>query len=87
MKTLTIDKEWRVESDGSGCTLISEIPSTKLSKKGEKEDYIKTDRWYFPNVKMCLKRYLNESLKEESTVKAVYNKILEVENTIVNLKL
>lgn len=45
------------------------------------------DNWYYPNVKMALKKYVNECVSYASNIDEIISKIEEVETKIDNLKL
>lgn len=75
MKKLIIDNNWYIDlSDPNNCTLIYAEQKTRekqdkdKKKTGETEEYIAETPYYYPSVQLCLKRYLQESQKEATTV-------------------
>lgn len=83
MKTKVLDNLYKIECDKYNYTLIYKEKTEDLNKKGKK--VIKTDQWYYPTLKDCLKKYLNEVLKPTDFSKDIYQKILEVEQKIDKL--
>lgn len=82
---IQLDANWRLDRDKYSWILIfseqreKNILDDKRKPTGEKESYTHEQPYYYPTIGMCLKRYLNESLKAEQTIKAMYDKVLEIE--------
>lgn len=66
---MKIDNNYRIDTDGAGCTLIfSETRQRKKKDTGEKEDYIFEDQWYFGTVRQCLNKYIDLVQERASNV-------------------
>lgn len=93
-KKIILDDKYYLEPDGyHGLVLVFEEERTrkKLDPKtkketGETEDYIFSDKWYFPKTSQTLDKYLTLSLKENKTVEELRNTLERVEKTIESIK-
>ena len=91
MRTIKLDENYYID--------ISELNFT-LSYRREKEvqkknketgvEELKTvtekSDWYYPSLKLCLKTYLNESLRSCESIEQVLQRISEVEQKIDKIK-
>lgn len=90
-KEIKLDDNWVIIGEEYKWELISttELERNKLGKDrkptGETEMYNKVETWYFPKIKMCLKKYLEESLKSNETVEMMVEKLVYIENMIEKL--
>jgi len=80
---IIIDKNYRIETDGLGCSLLFEAKAEKIVK-GEMVEVNQRDVWDFLNVEQCLNRYLDLAIEPNPTVEEVLKSIKEVRLTIKN---
>ena len=52
-----------------------------------KKDSVRTETWYFPNLKMALKKYINNKVSDCSDILDLVNEIENLERKIDNLKI
>jgi hypothetical protein len=65
---IKLDDRYNLVTDGdSGVVLI--LKESRVNGKGE--DYIFTDKWYFPSIGMALERYVRNSNNKFSEFKEV----------------
>lgn len=89
---MKIDDNFRIERDDMNVTLVRKVEKIRTSdrkgsngwSKGDK--YEVEDHFYYPNIKMALKRYLDFKVGEASKVEDILSKIEEAEENIDNLK-
>jgi hypothetical protein len=95
MKSINLSEKFRIEKDTYSWVLIftetrkREKLDKKRKKTGVMEDYAFKDKWYYPDLKTCLHKYIDLDLKplksiEELSLKldAISLKIDELKNTI-----
>lgn len=87
-KRFELDENYFLESDGyHGLTLIFEEVRIKTKKDGSgEEEYLYTDKWYYPRVSMVLQKYLELVTKDTKSVEELREVMLRVENKIDSIK-
>ena len=90
---MQIDKNYRIETDTYNFILKYESNPTMKDYRGDMKEIVSKDRWYYPSLKMCLKKYLEESLRPSASIIDVMDRIDFVEDridtiagTVVNVK-
>ena len=90
---MQIDKNYRIETDTYNFILTYESDPTMKDYRGEMKEIVSKDRWYYPSLKMCLKKYLEESLRPSASIIDVMDRIDFVEDridtiagTVINVK-
>lgn len=83
-----LDENYFLESDGyHGLTLIFEEPRMKKKKDGSgEEEYLYTDKWYYPRVSSVLQKYLELVTKDTKSVEELRDVVLRVEKKIDSIK-
>ena len=74
---IQLDEYWNIESDRYSVML--RYTTIKGKKSGN------STLFYFPTVRMALQAYLNEAMKESSSIDDIFRRIDEVEAKIDNL--
>lgn len=92
MKTIKLDDHYSIEFDTFNCSLLfrREKEVTKKNKEtGEEELKTVTEKTesHYPNLQGCLRKYLDESLKESESIQEVLKQIELVHQTIKSLKI
>ena len=82
---MRLSNEYTLEYDENNVVLVFSEPRTRVKKNGTTEEYIYTDKYYYPNIKSALKSYLNKSIKGAKDIQDLVDKILNVEKKIDNL--
>lgn len=83
---IKIDDNYSIRSDSQQWILeFKGEPVTKMHI-GEVKEVTPNDKWYYPSISACLKKYLNESLKSVSVLDDILGRIDEVENKIDSLE-
>ena len=85
---ITINENFKINSDGFGCTLIHTEQKERLNKEGAKENYTTEESYHFLNVEQCLNRYLDLVLMPCENVLQVLEAIKQgrLEISKLNLK-
>jgi hypothetical protein len=84
---IKIDDEYSLTHEPESWVLHYEsMPFTK-SLMGKVTECRNRDQWYYPNIKMALKRYMDQCLKDCDNVSAILNRIDEIEVKIDNLRI
>lgn len=65
---MKIDENYSIQTDDNNCTLVFSEQRTREKKDDTTEEYTFEDRWYYPTVYHCLKRYLQLAQKEAKDV-------------------
>jgi hypothetical protein len=82
---IIIDENYRIENDVNNFILKYEKRNGIINEKTGKET-TSSDEWYFPNIKLALIKYFNESLKTPETITEVLDEIKRVETLISKMK-
>jgi len=56
----------------------------RKTHRGKEREVIPTDEWYFPNVSLCLKKYIDQSLKSCGSIEEILSK-LEILNEEIDV--
>ena len=83
---IRIDKQWKIIVDENNYQLISEVESEGKDKEGNPKTIISTEKFYYPDIQCCMRRYLTESLRPSESVQQILSKINEVHATIKTIK-
>lgn len=83
-----LDEKFYLESDGfHGLTLVFEETRTKKKKDGSgEEEYLYTDKWYYPKISMVLNKYLELVTKDTKSVEELRDVVLRAEKKIDSIK-
>lgn len=83
------DKFYLVPDSDNGLVLTQEVVKIrkkidKESKKpnGETEEYLGTERWYFPKLSQSISKYIQLSGNEATSIEELKEILLRIENTI-----
>jgi hypothetical protein len=82
---LRLDDIFTIESDTYSFMLKQEENKGINEKSGK--PIVMTNYWYFPTMNMCLKRYIQESLKSCNDIDAILSRLQRLEVVIDNLTL
>jgi len=82
---MKINENWRIDTDGEGCTLIFSEKRIRKDGKNKGEEFTFEEPYYYPTVKSCLVAYLNKSLEDSQDVKDCLSKIKIAEQQIKNM--
>lgn len=80
---MIIDSNYSIEvtKDSVNLKYVSEYVNEKGKTVKQK------DNWYYPNIKLALKKYVYEASSDTTEISKIISKLEEIENTINNLKL
>jgi len=83
-----LDEKYFLESDSfHGLTLVFEEIRMKNKKDGSgEEEFLYTDKWYYPRISMVLHKYLELVTKETKSVEELKDVIIRVEKKIDSIK-
>ena len=83
-----LDEKFYLESDGfHGLTLVFEETRTKKKKDGSgEEEYLYSDKWYYPKISIVLNKYLELVTKDTKSVEELRDVVLRVEKKIDSIK-
>ena len=84
---IELDKNYNITVDNNNVMLnFKGDPYASKDRKGNPTMVTPSDKWFYPNVKVALKSYVNKSLKTSGSLNEVLSKIESLENQIDNLK-
>lgn len=78
---IRLDNLFYIEVDSNNYTLVREEEKT-IERKGEPKKVVSAQRWHYGNIKQCLIKYLNESLKPAEEVEQLLKKLERLESVI-----
>lgn len=80
---MIIDSNYSIEvtKDSVNLKYVSEYVNEKGKTVKQK------DNWYYPNIKLALKKYVYEVSSDTTEISKIISKLEEIESTINNLKL
>jgi hypothetical protein len=80
---MIIDSNYSIEvtKDSVNLKYVSEYVNDKGKTVKQK------DNWYYPNIKLALKKYVYEASSHTTEISKIISKLEEIESTINNLKL
>jgi hypothetical protein len=83
-----LDENYFLESDGyHGLTLVFEETRMKKKKDGSgEEEFLYTDKWYYPRVSRVLHKYLELVTKDTKSVGELKEVLLRVETKIDSIR-
>lgn len=79
---LKLDQHYYIETNANNWTLRFEGDSYEKKVKGKITTVTPKNVWYYPNLKLCLNRYMNEVTKPCSSVENILLKLEEIEAKI-----
>ncbi len=80
MGKIILDDSFYIESDNYNYTLVKN--ENKGINKDTGKDIITNDRYYYANIKDCLKCYVNKSIVDCNSIEEVIKKLEELETII-----
>jgi hypothetical protein len=80
---MKLDENYRIETDKYNFTLVYESKSFDEKKKKE---VTSTDEWHYPDLKLALNKYVNQSLKPCKDALSVLEKLKELELLISKIQ-
>tara|TARA_R110000796_G_scaffold59008_1_gene135915 strand:- start:8383 stop:8664 length:282 start_codon:yes stop_codon:yes gene_type:complete len=87
MEAIILNDNWKIIRGSYSWELIfSEIRERQNKKTGKIEEYTFEDKWYYPEIKMLLKRLINEELKDSSSIIELSEKMDKITLFIDSLK-
>lgn len=87
MEPIILNKKYRIEKDSYSWVLIFSEKRNKENKKTKiKEPYLFEDKWYYPNIKQLLDKYISLDLEESEGILEFITKINQIYETINSLK-
>lgn len=73
---IKLDNNYHIIGDTFvGCTLVFEEIRERKNKKGETENYIFKDSWYYSDMSRLLKEYIKEQTKDVKDIKTLIEKL------------
>lgn len=87
MNSIVLGDKWRIDADTYSWVLVFSENRTR-TKKGteETEDYLFEDKWYYPNIKQAINRFIEEDCKECKSIEELSIKLDKIKEAIDKLK-
>lgn len=85
-KNLILNNNYRIKYEENNCVLQYFEKREREKKDGTKEQYEFTSDWYYPNVRGCLRKFLQLNLEGSESINQVLERITEVEQIIKKIK-
>ena len=91
---VVLDEKYSLQPDGyNGLVLVFEekrerkkLDSKTKKETGETEEYIFTDKWYYPKISQSLNKYLQLVTSESKNIEELKNIVLRVEEKVDDIK-
>jgi hypothetical protein len=82
---------YKIDRDENNVILRFEEKRTRINNEKKEVEFLHTDSWFYPNLKMALKAYLNKivfdsATNEDTSASTILRRIGEVEELIQSLK-
>ena len=68
---ITLDSEYFLKTDSN--TWVLHYESHRLGEDGKM--ITSKDHWYYPSLKLCLKKYVDQSLKSSDSVEQLLSRV------------
>ncbi len=81
MTKIQLDECYSIEMERNDVILKYRCESDEINEKTGK-NIIRSDYWFYPNVKLALKQYLLASLTDCTAISEILTKLAELENII-----
>lgn len=85
---INLSENFKIAPDSYSWVLEQDVKKTRKTKENIEEQYIDTEKWYYPKLSQCIERYIEESLKPMESVisllaqmKAIQTEIKKLNNT------
>lgn len=87
MEPIKLNENYRIERDSYSWTLIFSEEREKQNKETLlKEKFIFEDKWYYPDIKQVLNKFIDLDLKESKTIEELVDKMDSISCKIDELK-
>lgn len=87
MEAIKLNDNYRIEKDAYSWTLIFSEEREKENKKTLlKEKFIFEDKWYYPDIKQVLNKFIDLDCKDAESIKELSDKMEAIKITIDELK-
>lgn len=83
---IKLSENFRIIPDTHSWVLEQDIEKTRKTKEDIEEQYIYTEKWYYPKLSQCFERYVEESLKPKSQFVSLLAQMKNIETEIIKLK-
>lgn len=85
--TIKLDEKWNITPDTYSWCLTQQVEKTRKNKETkEEEQYTTEEKWYFPTMQDCLKKYTNESTKECKDMQEILEKLQEIKDIVEKVR-
>jgi hypothetical protein len=82
---IQLSENFRITPDTHSWVLEQEVEKTRKTKEGAEEQYIHTEKWYYPKLSQCIERYVEESLKPKSQFVSLLAQMKNTQTEITKL--
>lgn len=82
---IELSENFRIISDTHSWVLEQDIEKTRKTKEDIEEQYIHTEKWYYPKLSQCMERYIEESLKPMGSVVSLSGQMENIQTEIIKL--
>lgn len=82
---IKLSENFRIVADSHSWVLEQDTEKERETKEGIKEQYIHTEKWYYPKLSQCFSKYLEESLRPLDSVVALSAQLETIKKEIKKL--
>lgn len=82
---IKLSENFRIVPDTHSWVLEQDVEKTREKKGGKKEQYIDTEKWYYPKLSQCIERYVEESLKPKNQFVSLLAQLKNIQTEITKL--
>ncbi|WP_194767867.1 hypothetical protein [Tamlana sp. I1] len=83
MKAIELSENYKIEKDFYSWVLVfSETREKKNQKTLEMEPFVFVDRWFYPDLKQALKKYIDLDLRHSNSIDEILLKLDSISNKI-----
>lgn len=75
---IKLNGNFRIVADAHSWVLEQSTEKTRKTKEGKEEQYVHTEKWYYPKISQCISKYVEESLKPMKSVVSLLEQIKNI---------
>lgn len=82
---IKLSENFRIIPDTHSWVLEQDVEKTRKTKENVEEQYVHTEKWYYPKLSQCIERYVEESLKPKGQFVSLLAQMKNIQTEITKL--